>query len=184
VPLIYEPSPNSGALRQGEILGGIHELRPLHPAVAVADGTDVEYQLHRHPIMIVMTAECDLVRDYEARFDEPEELVPEVDHPRLLPHLLLCEVYEHSRIRGRVGATDLWKRAVQNQDERYHHLLAAPIWLSDLYMDFKKTLSLPTESLYAGIENGGIHRLAVVAPIYIHDLMHRFYGFLSRVGVP
>jgi hypothetical protein len=29
-----------------------------------------------------------------------------------------------------------------------------------------------------------VQRVAIMPPIYMHDLMHRFYGFLSRVGLP
>ena len=146
-------------------------------------------------LMIVMTADCDLEQDFNARFpegsaaDKGAETAVEKGHPSLVPHVLLCEVYELGEIRARVGASDLWKRMQQNQDERYHHLPPARIGdqpvngFPDLYLDFKKTVALPTENLYLAVAQG-VRRLALVTPIYIHDLMHRFYGFLSRVGVP
>ena len=79
---------------------------------------------------------------------------------------------------------------MQNQDERYHHLGSSAVVgspekeLPDFYLDFKKSLTLPTHWLYQGLESSLVARLAVMPPIYLQDLMHRFYSFLGRVGVP
>jgi hypothetical protein len=56
--------------------------------------------------------------------------------------------------------------------------------MPELYIDFKRVFGVFTAELYDGITNGGVIRKAVVPSIYLHDLMHRFFGFLSRVGVP
>ncbi|MDP2673713.1 MAG: hypothetical protein Q8Q00_02265 [Dehalococcoidia bacterium] len=182
MPLIYEPPPNSGPLRQGEILADIYEHRPLYPAAALAEDSTIEFRSYYHRLAIVMTPDCDLEWDCQARSETDE--AEESDHPQLLPHVLLCDVYGTSEIRQRVAGSDVWKRIQQNQDERYHHLSASPIWLPDIYMDFKKTLALATENLYSGMTSGGIRRVAVVPPLYLQDLTHRFYGFLSRVALP
>jgi hypothetical protein len=54
----------------------------------------------------------------------------------------------------------------------------------EIYLDFKKALALPTRQVYEGLRVKGIPRLAVVPPIFLHDALHRFYGYLSRVAVP
>jgi hypothetical protein len=109
----------------------------------------------------------------------------------LISHVILCDVYELSKIRNLVPpGKDIWKRIEQNQDERYHHLKPAQVedmpvsQLPDLYLDFKKVFGIATETLYEGLRIGTIRRVALVPPIYIHDLIHRFYGFLSRVALP
>ena len=56
--------------------------------------------------------------------------------------------------------------------------------LPDLFLDFKKALALPTALLYQVAQEGTVERVAIVPPIYLHDLIHRFYNFLSRVAVP
>lgn len=90
----------------------------------------------------------------------------------------------------KVSGSDLWKRIRQNQDVRYHKLPAAGIGnpdvtkLPDLYLDFKRTISLPTGYLYGGISGGTVERIAVIPAVYRHDLMQRLFGFLSRVGLP
>ena len=195
MPFKYDIPPNSGPLRQGELLGDIWEHRPPHPPVEMPQGSTVEVTSIHHPFMIVMTADCDLEQDFNARFSEKNaaeqaaETTAEQKHPALVPHVLLCEVYDSNQIRPRVPGSDVWKRIQQNQDERYHHFPPAQIGdrpvdeFLDLYLDFKKTLALPTENLYLALAQG-VSRLALVPSPYIHDLMHRFYGFLSRVGLP
>ena len=77
----------------------------------------------------------------------------------------------------------------KNQDERYQHLTASAVGepgalaLHDLYADFKKVFSISTDRLYEGLLNGGITRVAILHEANTHDVIHRFYGFLSRVAV-
>ena len=100
-------------------------------------------------------------------------------------------MYKESQIRSRSEVnSDLWRRIERNQDERYHHFTEAPIenssddGLPDLYIDFKKALAIPTKSLYEGLRVEGVKRIALIPEVYIHHLMHRYYGFLSRVALP
>lgn len=204
MPLVYDDPPSSGALGQGEILADIWEHRALPPPIEIPQDSAVDVRSVFHPLVIVMTAVCDLEWDHQARFaqkaseDEGAAAIVEYDQqlvddsdPGIVPHVLLCEGYQRDQIRPRfTGMTDIWKRIRQNQDERYHRFEQASIGhssgppLPELFLDFKKTLSLPTQALYEGLDKGSVRRVAVVPPVYLHDLMHRFYGFLSRVGVP
>lgn len=138
----------------------------------------------RHPFVIVMTADCDLLWDFRAR--------PATDPgaAALLLSVIVCDLYEGPVLRQRfTGASDLWRRVSQNQDERYHHLNSAGIvdsesQLVDFYVDFKKAFGLAPEAVYQGMDSNQVRRLAVMPPIYMHDLMHRFYAFASRVALP
>ena len=56
--------------------------------------------------------------------------------------------------------------------------------MRSLFLDFKKSMTLPASNLYEGIRNGELRRGAVIPPIYVHDLVQRFYSFMSRVGLP
>jgi hypothetical protein len=114
------------------------------------------------------------------------------EDPALVPYLVTCDLHEEQSTRAQVPpGSEFWKRIRQNQNERYHHFDPASVGYSpavdslpDLYMDFKRVRALPTEQVYAAlIVPGGIVRRAVVPPVYLHDLMHRFFGFLSRVAV-
>lgn len=150
-----------------------------------------------------------LTEEARRSYDPPNDDV-DVD-AKSVSHVLLCDVYEEAEIRPRgPKGSDNWRRVKQNQDERYHHLdpaqigqagpeanpsgaeaggdqepgaAAEPAELPDLYIDFKKALSLPTRQLYEGLRLEAIPRIAVMPPIYLHDLIHRFYGYLSRVAI-
>ena len=195
MPLEYEPSPSSGPLSQGEILAEVWEHRSLSAASSVGEeqGTEIESLLH--PRVIVMTADCDLEQDFNTRFSserpsESSDIVRhDYRHPALLPHILLCDMYEEQDIRTRLPmGSEVWRRIRQNQNERYHHLHGVSQGgreiPPDLYLDFKKAFALPTESVYMAVQADAVARMGIMPPIYIHDLMHRFYGFLSRVGLP
>lgn len=193
---IYDIPPNPGFVIQGKILGNIWEHRPLHPPVEIPEGSFIEVDSVHHPLMIVMTAVCDLEQDFRKRFpgdaSQRDYSSPHLDEsdPHLVPHILLCEVFKEEKIRQPSMGRELWRRVSQNQDERYHHLPVGDIGnpavdqLPNLYLDFKKTIALPTSSLYEGLRGGQVRRVAVFPAVFIHDLMHRFYGFLSRVGLP
>lgn len=104
--------------------------------------------------------------------------------------ILFCDVYKKAVFRQTLPGSDVFRRVQKNQDERYHHLEEAPIGTSDgpslpdLYLDFKKTFSVPTPRVLEALGGDGIERVAVVPPIWGHDLIHRFFGFHSRIAVP
>jgi hypothetical protein len=114
--------------------------------------------------------------------------------PAIVPSLLVCDLVGAEFLKVRFPERALWRRIVQNQDERYHALPSPEIpgaagseaqgaGREELIMDFKKCLAMPMEAVYDGIARRTARRVALIGPVYIHDLMHRFYSFLSRVGV-
>ncbi len=194
MPLSYEASQAAGELKQGELLRGVWEHRAQYPAIQPPE-EPIDLNSLQHPLVIVTNPACDLLHDFRARFPNQqarEALGPALEDenlPAIVPHLLLCDAYEENQIRGRIPGGDIWRRIGSNQDERYHHLVAAAIGdagdgLPDLYLDFKRALALPTQSIYDGIRKGGIERVAVLPSLYAVDLAHRLFGFLSRVGLP
>jgi hypothetical protein len=94
------------------------------------------------------------------------------------------------RPRLKAKGSENWKRIRQNQDERFHQLAGAPIngpqaaSLPPLFLDFKKTFTVPTSALYSAIQAQGVERVALIPPVFLQDLMHRYFGFHSRVGLP
>lgn len=161
------------------------------------EGAEVDIESLEHPLVIVLTADCDLEHDSDARFapDRPADgnalMMRDYGHPSLTPYVQMCDLYMEGEIRGRAPDRHIWRRMKQNQDERYHKLNAAPYagmpWFGNipiLYFDFKKTFALPTDQVCVALQSGGIGRIALVPHTYLHDVMHRFFGFLGRVGVP
>ena len=168
-------------LQQGEILAGIPEIQQDNPA------SPVDFARVNHPRAIVMTPDCDLLSDFASR-QAASEGTPS---PHRLQHIHCCDLYAAAEIReNNVLRSDLWRRVQRNQDERYHRL--PPGKVADgsdvehpaLYLDFKRMFTLPTEFLYRCLEIETVQRLGVVPPIWIHDLIQRYFAFHSRIGVP
>ena len=182
-PNVYAPAPAGGRLWQGEILSNVIEIRRAPEELGLEQPTEVERLVH--PYALVMTPDCDLEQDFNARQDAS---APE---SRLVPHVLLCEVREAEELRGsRALTSKLWTRVRQNQDERYQYLhRVSPAedmvgeGLPVLALDFKRILTLPTDELYAQI-GPVVGRRALLVDRYLFEVMQRFYSFQSRVGVP
>jgi hypothetical protein len=171
-------------LRQGEIIENLFEFIPR---VAAGETTEAEkttkLEKVSHPLVVVVSQDCDLESDYGARLGDREK-------DKLLVHVLLCDLFTMEEVRFRSNLkSDLFKRVRQNQDERYHHFLEGPLTCSsqrlpDLYADFKLTFSQPVDFLYWLISSGGAARRAIVPEPYLRDFIHRLHSFLGRVPVP
>jgi len=190
VPLIYDGPLHDGPLRQGEILAGVSEYRVLpNPPGGYLVGEIA------HPLVVALSADCDLVQEHVARLtlgSPPGEVQPEQEADgRIVPHVIVCDLFNEETVRGRPGLnSDLFRRIRRNQDERYHTLpdprsaQTPPDARPQLFIDFRKALSIPTTSLYLAIEQKMIQRISVVPHTYVHDLIQRFFAFHSRVGTP
>ena len=186
----FQPSPGGERpqrLHQGEILAGILEPRPDNPGAPLQPDSPVDFTWISHPRAIVMTPDCDLLSDFSDRQAAPEE----IQSPRRLQHIHCCDLYAAAEIRGYNALnSDLWRRVQRNQNERYHQL--PPGKIADgadlehpaLYLDFKRLFTLPTEFLYRCLEMEIVQRRGVAPPIWIHDLIQRYFAFHSRIGVP
>jgi hypothetical protein len=134
---------------------------------------------------VVLTADCDLEQDYNARTADPDE-----SNPRVLAHALLFDLYAPSEIRPRTPGTDLWKRVRQNEDQRYHTVPAADIGspplgqLEEMCIDFRKGVGIPVAQIYEALRLGLVTRVAIIPDVWVHQIMQRCYGYLGRVGLP
>lgn len=194
MPLVYYVHIDAdGPFCQGEILADIQEHRPL----TASPVNPVPTVAFPRPFSIILSSICDLQQDFTERFRRDEatrELLradPRLDHPRLLTYVLLCELFPKARVHEQEGMNRrIRDRIDSDQDERYHMLRVpdthqVPIdALRESVIDFKKCFAVPTSSLYASLADGHMRRVAVLPGPYIQDLMHRFFGYLSRVGVP
>lgn len=183
----YELSDLKGRLSQGEILSDLQELQPEHPGKRISSDTpDFQFTLVEHPKVVILTPDCDLLTDFLAR-----KVPYSSDETKLLHHVQCCDIYEESEIRqDRKLGSDLWKRVRQNQDERYHRIPPGEIEVLEkiqqpaLFLDFKQMFSISTEFLYKSLEAGEVKQQGVIPPIWLHSLIHRYFAFHSRVGVP
>ena len=197
MPLQFVAPVYLGPIRQGEVLSQVLEYRSLHPAYGTEDNPEVVLESISHPLTVVFTPDCDLMQDFAARFPEQfefpaermEQMFRETPEKYLISHILLCDAFDQGQIREDVAGADIFKRIKRNHDDRYHHLVGTLQAQDDekeidIYLDFKTMFSLPTDQVYSAINERNEMRLTTVPPIYVHDLIHRFYGFQSRVGLP
>jgi hypothetical protein len=186
----YVEAPTDDALRQGEILGPLWIHHPAYPPIPIAKKQPVAVVSSIVDLAVVLSPDCDLLRDYEMRFDMECESSPGVEHPNTVSEVLVCALRTHGQIRPRFeGNRPGWTRVTGNQDERYHRLEAARVGQTDLYlhelfMDFKKVTSVRTGALYEGIALEAVRPMALIPETYVHDLVQRYSSFLSRVALP
>ena len=96
VPCHYLPSEDH-ALRQAEILEGIHELKfdLLDLSPASFESSNPPSLRTRHSWTIVLSPACDLEWDYNAREQGGQE-------GKLVSHLLLCDLEDEAGIRDNI----------------------------------------------------------------------------------
>lgn len=179
---IYMPSIH-GDLRQGEIISDLPELR-LNLDRFVSTGEAV-LDIETHPYAIVVSQDCDLMQDYDARQGK------DVAADKLLPNILFCEATTAALLRGRSDINkDVWRRAVTNKNERYQVLEAVPseldalgVGLPALGVDFKRYFSLPREEAYHRVSAEASRRCRLINP-YLEHFCTRFFYFQYRVALP
>ena len=182
-----QPSAFRDRLRQGQVLRNLYEFVPT--GLTTSDGT-AEVTRVQHPMVVIMSPECDLVSDYEARIASPAANTGSPQsNGNLLEHIQCCKLFEETDIRQphRLNSA-AWSFVKSNRHERYHMIspgvLGRPDDASPFYLDFKRVLSVSTAYLYQLVNAGGIELDRIIKPPWIHQLIQRCYGFQARVCVP
>jgi len=181
---VFAPSPPAGPFRQGEILSDVVQVRLLVESLSADQQADLEFEEESHPYVVVLTQDCDLDWDFTSRTGEADE---NKRQNKLVPNILLGELFPESVIRPRIGKLD---RLKSKQDFRYHHIPAVPpecdlagIGTEPLIADFKRILTVPCEEIYHRL-NFGIRRRTLIQGLHMQDLSNRFAYYTSRVGLP
>jgi len=108
-----------------------------------------------------------------------------------LPNVLLCEVSSATELKGAVPlGKDIWKRIIQNKDERYQFLQGVPPLLDatkeglpELGIDFRRYFGIPTDELYEQFNLRARRRCRLISP-YKEHFMNRYAHFIARVALP
>lgn len=189
-PEIYAPA-TDGALRQGELVCGLQEYRP------VASGTQgnpppnaIQVTRQIHPYAIVISQDCDLEQDFRARKEQTEG-VGAAGSDKLLPNVIFCEVVEAIALRSQEGLNSaLWKRVQTNTHQRYQYLSKVPAekdrlgsGIPELGIDFKKYFTIPTPLVYEQVRTSIQRRCRLVSP-YLEHLSTRFSYYQFRIALP
>ena len=109
--------------------------------------------------------------------------------------VLLYELEPAADMKSKVPpGRDIWKRMIQNNDERYHFLEAAPTsqdlagaGFPEVVIDFKRCFTVPPLEVYrqCGIPGSdGAHRRCRLTVPYREHLQNRAAFYLLRVSLP
>ncbi len=193
----FGPAPEL-ALRQGEVLKNFVELRPEYPKKPPSEDDNVPVVPITHPYLVLLTADCDLEQDFKGRYpdrwyfeDEREaKKFAEKGKAYQIDNTVWCKAYTLDDIRGVEGmnSSTFGKIKSNSPDQRYQRLGPANLWSSaneklDLVLDFKKVISIPTEGIYNVLDNDSSHRMTVIRPLHLQNLVQRFYSYHSRIGI-
>ncbi|GGC68776.1 hypothetical protein [Chelatococcus reniformis] len=174
-PIIYSKSSGGAELRQGEIISNIISYNYDSSSEGVVE--------IRHAYAIVISQDCDLLWDYQNRADGK---LGE----------LSCVLLAHAEVispewRKEAGGRDIWKRIIQNKDERYHALESVSSdtdlngdGIPDLVVDFKGVFTIPTTEIYIQINEGEGRRRSVLEMPYREHFQSRLAFYLQRVSLP
>jgi len=169
----YTPVAAADRLHQGEILAGLIQVRQT----LVTIGTEnAQIQETIFPFVIVLTQDCDLEQGFTGK----------------LGNVLLCEAVPTAELKSKVPpGKDIWKRVIQNKDERYQCFESVPAELDSagqgipsLGCDFKLFFTVPADEVYKRIELQQITRRTRLVTPYAEHLLYRFCHFQARVPLP
>jgi hypothetical protein len=163
-------------LRHGEILSGLVEYNFDEEADRVEATT--------HEYVVVLSQDCDLLWDYERR---------QQDKPGTLNAVVLYQARLSTQIRSehQIGH-QIWKRLLQNREERYHALEQVPserdlmcIGIGPLVVDFKMMFAVSPLAIYKQLARGsGARRRCRLEVPYREHLQCRAAFYFQRVALP
>jgi hypothetical protein len=171
---IYAVDELNKELRQGEV---ITDLAQYTYNAATNEIDEIV-----RPFAIVLTQDCDLLWDFEAK--AKEEI-------RDLNGVLVFEAEPAPDVRAKIAGSDIWRRIIQNRDERYHLLEAVPpeldlagIGLPSLVIDFKRFFTLGPDEIYRQCADAHANRRCRLEMPYREHLQTRAAFYFQRVMLP
>jgi len=197
----YTAVATTDRLHQGEVIAGLVCLRQSLNSIGTAE---IAVDEITQPFLIVLTQDCDLAQDAEARSIEKraaddQAQLNDPDFKRRfenasklkIQNVLFCEAMPTSEMKLIVpSGKDIWKRIIQNKDERYHCLESVPAGqdmagqgMPSLGCDFKRFLTISTDDVYRRFELNQGRRTRLLTP-YVEHLLHRFCHFQARIPLP
>jgi hypothetical protein len=183
---IYQASDKGSSLRQGELLTGVIQYRPIIDELS-QQTQELSFEAVLHPYTIVITQDCDLDWDYKARCAENVQL------SKLLNSVILCEIADAKEVRNTADHMNSkeWKLVESHRHERFYFFEKIPPeceaeqeGLPELTADFKKVFGIDAAALYRQIEIGVVKRRAVLISPYLEHFSKRYYSFHGRVALP
>ncbi len=172
----YTDTELENELRQSEIISGLEQH--IYDPVGQTAVTRVI------PYALVMTQDCDLLRDWEAT---------NKDEVSVLNGVLLYEAEHADTGRNKPGINStLWRSITANQSERYHFLSEITAdqdktkeGIPTLVIDFRRCFTMASSEILRQISSAGPakRRCRLITP-YREHLQTRAAFYFQRVALP
>lgn len=183
--IIYQSSNKDCSLRQGEILTGIVQYKPVANEL-LQQTQELSFEAVLHPYAIVVTQDCDLDWDYKNRNSQDTQT------SKSLNSVILCEIDTARAVRDTVDMNRKeWDRVKNHSHERFYFFEKVPAQyeiekegLPELTADFKRVFGMDSNTLYRQIEIGMVKRRTVLVSPYLEHFSRRYYCFHGRVALP
>lgn len=191
---VYRASDKKMALRQGEILSGVIQIKPI-PDQSSSSLESISYEPIVHPYVIIVTQDCELDGDYQARQNKNgDNQGGNLLLNKPLNSIILCEVYTATNIRTNKNHqinSERWNLVKTNRYEQYHFFQKVPPQcdllqegLPELTADFKRVFGIDADFLYYQLHSMQAQRRTIISSPYLEHFSHRYYSFHSRVALP
>jgi hypothetical protein len=178
---------NNSALRQGEILTGVIQYKPVINQLS-KQTEELSFETIIHPYAIIVTQDCDLDWDYRARKSA------ETKSAKLLNSVILCEIATAQEVRDTKDESmnrKVWELITSHRHERYYFFEKIPSesegekeGLPELTADFKKVFGIDAATLYSQIKIGVVKRRTTLISPYSEHFSRRYHSFHERVALP
>ena len=184
----YSPSER---LCQGDVIKNVHYIQKIEELEENLKITIIDF-----PLVIILTQDCDLERDYKNRYDteniknDDKKLISALVAPLYVSEQVIAGTHlEDLKLKmqqipkGKKGkpSTRL-NNLIKNETPRYHYLKFSPeSQIADRIIDFKHYFSANVEQLEQLKKDNFICQ---VRELYREDISQRFANYLSRIGLP
>ena len=184
---VYTRSSESDRLRQGEILEALPQVKLALGSVGVGGAVEnPEVETDPHPLVIVLSQDCDLEQDFDAR----------KSNSSTLPNILLCDVFDAAQLQTKLREQDAlgskeWRMVRQNNNPRFQFLRSVTVeedlrsqGMPALAVDFRLYFTIRTDELYQRLERRVTLRRCWLSTPYAEHLCDRFCHYLARIALP
>lgn len=193
--MIYSKSVKTDALRQGEILSSVIQIKPGTPGESPSgDPPRISTTVITHGFSVIVSQDCDLASDHLNRGFLQDPALPEDKKAnvrlKLLQNVVLCEANFFSDISSAPGI-DSKDRLKKNQDIKYHYLQSLDAandlennGIGALVVSFNRVFTVSCEDLLERIRTDQTKRRASMQSPYFEHLSDRFCYYIGRIGLP
>jgi len=189
---IYTASSQNGRLWQGEILSDLPQARLALQSLPATSSSEapsetapaVKIEYDEHPLVIVLSQDCDVEQDYKKRNSAGRPF---------LWNVLLADVFEaevlHEKLHTEENTNSSeWRKIKENHTPRFQFLNvvsadqdALGTGLPALAVDFRLCFSIRTDELYERLRLALTKKRCRLQTPYVEHLAQRFHSYQSRV---